>query len=139
MPKLATKTKIVMGVACFLVAAAAILLWLGNGVEDGMPNNPEACNEELVTALATAAESYKTDNGPFPKNLDNHILWFDLSGADSGKVYMSFTTNQQNDKGEIVDPWGTPYRVWYISDKEIGITSAGPDKIFGTDDDITNQ
>lgn len=139
MAKPATKYRIVIAVACVLVAAAAIVLWLGNGVQHGMPNTSEAHNEELVMALATAAEGYMTDNGPFPKNLDNHTFWSDLSGADSGKVYMSFKTSQMNDMGEIIDPWGTPYRIWYISDKEVGMTSAGPDKTFGTADDITNQ
>jgi len=95
--------------------------------------------ESFIMAMDTAAQGYMTDNGPFSKSLDNHTFWSDLSGADSGKVYMSFKTSQQNDKGEIVDPWGTPYRIWYISDKEVGITSAGPDKTFGTADDISNQ
>jgi hypothetical protein len=93
----------------------------------------------LMEALDTAAVSYTTDNGPLPKNLNNHILWADLSGADSGKVYMNFKTSQMNDKGEVIDPWGTPLQVGVAADGSLQLRSAADDKIFGTQDDITSQ
>ena len=34
-----------------------------------------------------------------------------------------------NDKGEILDPWGTPLR-FYFSDNEVMIRSAGPNKVW---------
>ena len=44
-----------------------------------------------------------------------------------------------NPNGEIIDPWKTPYRIIFDTDSKVHIVSAGPDKIFGTPDDITSQ
>jgi len=41
-----------------------------------------------------------------------------------------------NEKGELVDAWGTPYFFHQISGSEMEIHSAGPDKIMWTADDI---
>jgi len=38
----------------------------------------------------------------------------------------------------LVDPWGTSIAYW-CPPEDIAIRSAGPDKLFNTDDDITNQ
>lgn len=40
-----------------------------------------------------------------------------------------------NEKGEIIDRWGTPYFFHQISRDHMEIRSAGPDKILWTDDD----
>jgi hypothetical protein len=93
----------------------------------------------FVTALDVATQDYIADKGPFPKSLNNHGLYAALLGASPGKAYMNFKPKDVNTNGELIDHWGTPLRIWYVSDKEVGITSAGPDKIFGTADDITNQ
>ncbi|MGZ5503815.1 MAG: hypothetical protein ACXWGY_04060 [Chthoniobacterales bacterium] len=40
-----------------------------------------------------------------------------------------------NEKGELIDRWGTPYFFHQISRDHMEIRSAGPDKILWTDDD----
>jgi hypothetical protein len=52
---------------------------------------------------------------------------------------MSFKPHQKNTSDELIDEWGTPFRISRMSDTEMRIESAGSDKIFGTTDDITNQ
>jgi len=37
------------------------------------------------------------------------------------------------------NPWGTPFRITFGPNSDVSVISAGPDKIFGTPDDITNQ
>jgi len=37
--------------------------------------------------------------------------------------------SELNDKGEIVDPWGTPLQ-FYFSHNEVLIRSAGPNKVW---------
>ena len=44
-----------------------------------------------------------------------------------------------NDKGELVDPWGTPYFFHQLSGTEMQIRSAGPDKIMWTADDLVTE
>ncbi len=50
-------------------------------------------------------------------------------------------TQTLRDKSDLLDPWGTEYRYNYDKkkDKKPVVTSAGPDKKFGTDDDIRSQ
>jgi hypothetical protein len=43
---------------------------------------------------------------------------------------------QVNDKGDLVDAWGTPYFFHQISGSDMEIHSAGPDRIMWTSDDI---
>ena len=40
-----------------------------------------------------------------------------------------------NEKGELIDRWGTPYFFHQISHDHMEIRSAGPDKILWTEDD----
>jgi hypothetical protein len=42
-----------------------------------------------------------------------------------------------NKNGELCDRWGTPFRFHQLSGTVMEITSAGPDRDFATDDDIT--
>ena len=67
------------------------------------------------------------------------IIHIKVTGTVDGKVYMSFKPSQTNVNGEIVDGWGVPFRITYISDTDVRIVSAGPDNVFGTGDDITGQ
>ena len=38
----------------------------------------------------------------------------------------------------LVDPWGTSIAYW-CSDDAVNVMSAGPDRIFGTGDDLTSE
>lgn len=44
-----------------------------------------------------------------------------------------------NQKGELVDTWGTPYFFHQLSGHEMEIRSAGPDKIMWTADDLVTK
>ena len=53
-----------------------------------------------------------------------------LSGQAEGKVVIFATANaKKNDKGEIVDTWGTPIQ-FYFSHDAVMIRSAGPNKVW---------
>ena len=53
-----------------------------------------------------------------------------LSGqAEGGVVIMATKNSQKNDKGEIVDPWGTTIQ-FFFSHNAVLIRSAGPNKSF---------
>jgi hypothetical protein len=41
-----------------------------------------------------------------------------------------------NEKGELIDPWGTPYFFHQLSGTDMEIHSAGPDKVMWTSDDL---
>ena len=53
-----------------------------------------------------------------------------LSGqAEGGVMIMATKNSQKNDKGEIVDPWGTTIQ-FFFSHNAVLIRSAGPNKSF---------
>ncbi len=73
--------------------------------------NPVGTNPEITSAL----------NGANPK----HVKFL---RPDAGL--------RVNEKGELVDAWGTPYFFHQLSGTEMEIRSAGPDKIMWTADDL---
>lgn len=73
--------------------------------------NPVGTNPEITAAL----------NGNNPKGA-NFIQ------PDAGM--------RINAKGELVDPWGTPYFFHQLSGTEMEIHSAGPDRVMWTADDL---
>ena len=76
--------------------------------------NPEGLNSEITSQL----------NGHNPKQA-NFIQ------SDAGM--------RINEKGELIDPWGTPYFFHQLSSKEMEIHSAGPDKMMWTTDDLVTR
>ena len=76
--------------------------------------NPVGTNPEITAALT----------GDNPKHI--HFI-----GADSGLSV--------DDKGELVDPWGTPLFFHQLSGAETEIRSAGPDKRMWTTDDLVTK
>ncbi len=76
--------------------------------------NPVGTNPEITRAL----------NGDNPKQVKF------LRAEDGAQI---------NGKGELLDPWGTPYFFHQISGTEMEIRSAGPDKIMWTTDDLVTR
>lgn len=85
-----------------------LLQWQTNFLRTG---NPVGTNAEITAALC----------GENPLQLD-------LIPPDHPAI---------NERGELCDRWGIPFRFHQLSGTRMEITSAGPDRRFGTDDDIT--
>jgi len=84
--------------------------------------------------------SYVQDNGEVPVSSENYRLVQIFTGNGSDKnSYFTPNSRTVNANHEFIDGWGTPLRISFVSKDNILIRSAGPDKIFGTPDDITNQ
>jgi hypothetical protein len=85
-------------------------------------------NEE-ADRLIQGLQQYREFAGSYP-NGNNIALAKALQGQGEKKiVILAVRKSSINDKGEIVDPWGTPLR-FYFSDNEILIRSAGPNKVW---------
>jgi hypothetical protein len=76
--------------------------------------NPVGSNAEITGAL----------NGDNPK----HARFLDAAQG-----------LRMNDKGELIDSWGTPYFFHQLSGTLMEIHSAGPDKIMWTADDLVTR
>ncbi|MCX6875213.1 MAG: hypothetical protein NTW21_15615 [Verrucomicrobia bacterium] len=79
---------------------------------------------------------FQAHENKFPDGNNREIMKV-LIGADENATFIQKNTILSiNNKGEVVDPWGTPYHFSLIPDKELRVISAGPDKVLGTNDDL---
>lgn len=83
-----------------------------------------------VDQLFEAFHKYKQIVGHYPQGSNSEIAK-SIREGDNEKhlMIMAVKDSQLNAKGEIVDPWGTPLKV-YFAQNEVLIRSAGPNKQF---------
>jgi len=61
----------------------------------------------------------------------------ELAGDNPRKIeFISLMPQHFNEKGEVVDIWGTPLRLSVADPEHPVIQSAGPDKQWNTPDDM---
>lgn len=109
--------------------------------------------ETTFGLLASALQEYYEYTGGFPEEVGtvpverSEVLYRALNSIPSSrKILEEMSSLLVEDKGgtlgvlEIYDPWGTVLDYTYVlGDNFPVITSAGPDRIPGTADDITSR
>ena len=84
---------------------------------------------EDVDDLFYSLQKYKEYTGTYPFGNNADVVKA-LSGNNPQKVIVDVGRRKNvNSKGELVDPWGTPFRI-YFSGEGVLIRSAGPNKRF---------
>jgi hypothetical protein len=97
------------------------------------PASPAAMPTDLET-VKFYIRDYRAAFGGNPVG-NNADITKALLGAN--KTRTRFAEGARvNDRGELVDGWGTPYFFHAISAREMEIQSAGPDRQMWTADDI---
>ena len=85
-------------------------------------------NEDIEN-LFIALQKFKEVVGAYPLGSNAEVAKA-LKGHNAKNVIILVgRKNELNDKGEIVDPWGTALRI-YFSDNGVLIRSAGPNRRF---------
>ena len=83
-----------------------------------------------VDQLFEAFHKYKGIVGKYPSGSNADIAKAIREGNNEKRLMiMAVRDSQLNAKGEIVDPWGTPLKI-YFAEREVLIRSAGPNKQF---------
>jgi hypothetical protein len=132
MKRLLTAALILVGVAGVLWVAQA---WTLRRTDPKIQKFHADCDN-----LILGIQQYKEFVGTYPSG-NNTAITKAMSGQTEKKVLiLAVRRSDQNDKGEMVDPWGTPLQ-FYFSHNEVLIRSAGPNKAFedsalATADDI---
>ncbi len=82
-------------------------------------------------------EEYKADHGAYPQGGNEGCV--NALGGDNkrDKVYLE-SARGFIENGRFIDFYRTPLRFEFPQDARVRISSAGPDKIFDTDDDLTS-
>ena len=118
-----------------LAVIVAVLVLLGGGYW--------LVKNKMLVQLDPKVAQFNTDANKLIEGLQQYREFFKhyptgttaeiskaLSGQAEGKVVIFATASaNKNDKGEIVDPWGTALQ-FYFSHNGVLIRSAGPNKVF---------
>jgi len=81
--------------------------------------------ENLIMGL----QQYREFVGTYPAGNNIAITKALLGQSEKKVLILAVRRASINDKGEILDPWGTPLQ-FYFSHNEVMIRSAGPNKVW---------
>jgi hypothetical protein len=118
-------------VVLFLAISAALVgaLWVGVTISRWLGARPLRAFHLEVDSLFEAFHKYKEHVGQYPQGGNAEIAKA-LTGNNPKKVIiLALKKESINDKGEIIDPWGTPLKI-YFTENEILIRSAGPNRRY---------
>jgi len=120
------KNIIAIGIVIVVVAGAA---WLFRN-QIKVRTDPKVAEfnvqcDKLIQGLQQYKEFFKR----YPSGTTAEISKALSGQAEGGVVIMATKNSQKNDKGEIVDPWGTTIQ-FFFSHNAVLIRSAGPNKFF---------
>jgi hypothetical protein len=89
-----------------------------------------------VNKVRHMISDYHTLMGENPVGTNAEIMQAVMGGNKHQAMLGPPEGQTLNAQGELVDQWGTPFFFHQLSADRMEIYSAGPDKIFGTADDI---
>ncbi len=123
----------------FIVAVGIVSILAGAGYLTKVWTNlrvqarTSKLNED-VENLFSALQKYKEHVGTYPIGGNAEVAKALKGHNPKNVIILVGRKNELNDKGEFVDPWNTPLRI-YFSDNGIMVRSAGPNRRF--DDSTT--
>ena len=136
------------------VAIVAILVSITIGIVSGIDNQNDEKELESTFALLDGAlgeyydywKGFPDPNKP-PYTTHSAALYNQLRSTPGADEYLEGINEKliqknpdSNDVSQIYDPWGTLLDYLYVPSYTFPkIVSAGPDKVFGTNDDIKNK
>jgi len=119
--------KFLIGVG--FVAIVVCAFWANSAWSTLRVNARNAKLNEDIENLFVGLQKYKERVGTYPTGNIAQIAKA-LQGDNSKNVIILVGRKTElNEKGEYVDPWGTPLRI-YFSDAGVLIRSAGPNRRF---------
>jgi hypothetical protein len=124
--------ELVMKRVILIVALISILAGAGWAVESWTvwrTSQKTAQFNEDVDNLFYALQQYKERVGSYPVGGNADVAKALLGQNPKNLIILVGRKQDLNTKGEFVDPWGTPLRI-YFSGEGILVRSAGPNKRF---------
>ena len=129
---------LIVAILAIFALVGLVIGGLGGGFHRGSPTSAAIISADLdLKSFESALEQYKIASGAYPseeQGLNAFVVRPKIAPLPDRWVQMY-------DEIEP-DPWETPYRYHFPGKQnptKPEIISAGPDKIFGTEDDLSNQ
>lgn len=119
------KLLIVIGVVTIGVG----IIWAGRAWNTLRVNARTASFNQDVDSLFFALQKYKERVGSYPGGGNLEVAKALMGNNTKNVIVIVGNRIPVNEKGEFVDPWGTPLRI-YFSDNGVLIRSAGPNRRF---------
>lgn len=119
------KILIALGVVTIIVG----IVWASRAWNTWQVNARTAKFNEDVENLFVGLQKYKEVVGAYPLGSNAEIAKALKGNNNKNVIILVGRKNELNEKGEIVDPWGLPLRI-YFSDSGVLIRSAGPNRRF---------
>ena len=119
------KLIVAIGVATLLAGAGYVAKYWSNVRIQARANKLNEDVENLFSAL----QKYKERIGTYPTGGNLEVCKALQGKNEKNVIVIVGPKTDVNDKGEFIDPWGTPLRI-YFSNDGILIRSAGPNKRF---------
>jgi len=124
MKRFLTFVLIVIGVTGVFWVATAWTLWTPKHSDPKVAKfNSDSDN------LILGIQQYREFVGSYPTGNNVAIAKALLGQSEKKVLILAVRRADINDKGEILDPWGTPLQ-FYFSHNEVLIRSAGPNKAW---------
>jgi len=112
-----------------IVAGVAGVLWMSQAWTLHRTDAKVAKFNALADNLILGIQQYKEFVGTYPTGNNVSITKALLGQTDKKVMILSVRKSDINDKGEILDPWGTPVQ-FYFSHNEVMLRSAGVNKVW---------
>ena len=114
----------------FVLLVGIGAVWGWSAVNKWTKDKPVRQFNAEVDNLFDAFHQYRTHVGSYPTGTAADIAKALLEGANPKRIIIVAVKKADlNSKGEIIDPWGTPLKI-YFANNEVIIRSAGPNKQF---------
>ena len=119
--------KVLIGIGVLTIVAG--LVWASKAWTTLRANARTAKFNEDIENLFAGLQKYKERVGNYPVGSNAQVAKALQGENNKNVIILVGRKTELNEKGEYVDPWGTPLRI-YFSDAGVMIRSAGPNRRF---------
>jgi hypothetical protein len=122
------RMKRLLTIALVVIGVSGVL-WVAKGWTLRRTDEKVAKFNSDCDNLILGIQQYKEFTGSYPTGNNVQVTKALLGQTEKKVLILAVRRSDLNDKGEIVDPWGTPLQ-FYFSNNEVLLRSAGPNKAF---------
>ncbi len=109
------------------------------GVTPAPPTNTDADTEIEFDKISLMFRDYRTLTGENPVGTNSEIMKSIMGGNPKGSMLGPPEGIRVNERGELIDRWGSPYFFHQLTRDLMEVRSAGPDGKLWTDDDLLGK
>jgi hypothetical protein len=112
-----------------VVAGVVGVLWVAKAWTQRRLDEKVAKFNSDADNLILGIQQYREFVGSYPAGNNVAIAKALLGQTEKKVLILAVRKSDINDKGEILDPWGTPLQ-FYFSHNEVMLRSAGPNRVW---------